>query len=112
MLLCEILHLVDIQDLIHLYGWVTKYFKSHTADNVGLLLLGDLHVLHDSSYYTGKGFKVWLRQETWEIISWQYFPLSHVHMIFTNNGKSLYMWGGLIYPLTITDVGCQVNCSF
>ena len=38
----EILHLVDRQDLITLYGMVTRYYSTHTAEGVGLYLLGDL----------------------------------------------------------------------
>ena len=36
----EILHLVDKQDLITLYGLVTKYYSTRIAEGVGLYLLG------------------------------------------------------------------------
>ena len=55
----EILHLVDRHDLITLYSMVSTYFQYHTLEGAGLFLLGDLHVLFDSVYHTGKGFKVW-----------------------------------------------------
>lgn len=85
--LSEILHMVDRQDLLNLYGWVTTYFKSHKPEGAGLFLLGDLYVLCDSSYHVGKGFKVWTGQHSWDVVSWQFFPLSNVHMVYTLSGK-------------------------
>ena len=66
-----------------------------------MFLLGDLYVLCDSSHYVGKGFKVWNGQQSWDVASWEYFPLSNVHMVFTMAGKVLYMWGDVTYPISI-----------
>lgn len=93
--------MVDRQDTLSLYGWVTEHYKYHKPEGIGMFLLGDLYVLCDSSHYVGKGFKAWRGQQNWTIASWKYFPLSNVHMVFTTNGKTLYMWGEVTYPITI-----------
>ena len=48
-----------------------------------------------------KGFKIWGDQKSWKVVNWKYYPLPHVHMIFTLKGKAIYMWEDLIYPLTV-----------
>ena len=97
--------MVDREDILPLYGLVTTYFttyfNTHEPKGFGLFLLGDLHVLNDSSYASGKGFHVWGDQKSWKIVNWKYYPLPHVHMIYTLKGKATYMWADVIYPLTI-----------
>ncbi|GKA09714.1 hypothetical protein Tco_0689147 [Tanacetum coccineum] len=44
----EILHMVDRQDLLKLYGMVVTYYENHPIAGVGLMLWGDLQVLMDS----------------------------------------------------------------
>nr|GEX43203.1 hypothetical protein [Tanacetum cinerariifolium] len=44
----QILHMVDRQDLMKLYGLVVQYYKHHPVAGVGLLFWGDLQVLFDS----------------------------------------------------------------
>nr|GFB68321.1 hypothetical protein [Tanacetum cinerariifolium] len=44
----QILHMVDRQDLMKLYGLVVQYYENHPAAGVGLLFWGDLQVLFDS----------------------------------------------------------------
>ncbi|GJT87693.1 hypothetical protein Tco_1069410 [Tanacetum coccineum] len=65
----EILHMVDRQDLLKLYGMVVKYYEKHHA-GAGLVLWGDLQVLIDSQE-GGKGSFVWSRQSHWQIRSWR-----------------------------------------
>nr|GFA61272.1 hypothetical protein [Tanacetum cinerariifolium] len=40
--LCQILHMVDRQDLMKLYGLVVQYYEHHHTTGVGLLFWGDL----------------------------------------------------------------------
>nr|GEW66745.1 ribonuclease H-like domain-containing protein [Tanacetum cinerariifolium] len=47
----EILHMVDRQDLLMLYGLVVKYYENHLVAGAGLILWGDLQVLFD--FYEG-----------------------------------------------------------
>ncbi|GJU51341.1 hypothetical protein Tco_1220896, partial [Tanacetum coccineum] len=44
----EILHMVDRQDLLKLYGMVVTYYENHVVAGAGLMLWGDLQVLIDS----------------------------------------------------------------
>nr|GEV21724.1 ribonuclease H-like domain-containing protein [Tanacetum cinerariifolium] len=44
----QILHLVDRQDLMKLYGLVVQYYEHHPTVGAGLLFWGDLQVLFDS----------------------------------------------------------------
>nr|GEV57640.1 aminoacyl-tRNA synthetase, class 1a, anticodon-binding [Tanacetum cinerariifolium] len=44
----EILHMVNRQDLVTLYGLVVKYYENHLVAGAGLILWGDLQVLFDS----------------------------------------------------------------
>nr|GEX80231.1 hypothetical protein [Tanacetum cinerariifolium] len=49
----EILHMVDRQDLVKLYGLVVKYYENHPVAGAGLILWGDLQVVYmfaDVSY--------------------------------------------------------------
>lgn len=73
--LSQILHMVDRQDILFLYGWVVDYYKSHQPEGIGMFLLGDLHVLCDSHTYKGTGFHVWKGQKNWVVDYWKFFPL-------------------------------------
>ncbi|GJX22360.1 putative ribonuclease H-like domain-containing protein, partial [Tanacetum coccineum] len=45
----EILHLIDRQDLSKLYGMVVKHYEVNPLAGNGMILLGDLHVLFEST---------------------------------------------------------------
>ncbi|GJS01862.1 hypothetical protein Tco_0318370 [Tanacetum coccineum] len=53
----EILHMVDRQDLLKLYGMVVTYYENHLVAGAGLMLWGDLQVLIDLTLGV---FNVWL----------------------------------------------------
>ncbi|GJV68101.1 synaptobrevin, longin-like domain protein [Tanacetum coccineum] len=57
----EILHIVDKQDLLKLYGIVVKYYENHLVTGASLMLWGDLQVLMDSQE-GGKGSFIWNHQ--------------------------------------------------
>ncbi|GJV63717.1 hypothetical protein Tco_1474545 [Tanacetum coccineum] len=96
----EILHMVDRQDLLKLYGLVVKYYENHPVAGAGLVLWGDLQVLFDSQE-GGKGSFVWNHQQHWQIRSWRLYPLSNVHVLETVSGKVLYMFADVSYPLSV-----------
>nr|GEY83285.1 synaptobrevin, longin-like domain protein [Tanacetum cinerariifolium] len=54
----QILHMVDRQDLVKLYGLVVQYYETHPVAGAGLILWGDLQVLFDS-HDEGKGSCFW-----------------------------------------------------
>ncbi|GJY01314.1 putative ribonuclease H-like domain-containing protein [Tanacetum coccineum] len=84
----EILHMVDRQDLLKLYGMVVTYYENHPVAGAGLMLWGDLQVLIDSQE-GGKGSFVWNHQHLWHIRSWRLYTLSNVHVLETVSGKVL-----------------------
>nr|GEY00660.1 aminoacyl-tRNA synthetase, class 1a, anticodon-binding [Tanacetum cinerariifolium] len=96
----EILHVVDRQDLLKLYGLVVKYYENHPIAGAGLILWGDLQVLFDS-HEGGKGPCVWKHQHLWEISSWRLYTLSNVHILETVSGEVLYMFTDVSYPLSV-----------
>ncbi|GJT93899.1 hypothetical protein Tco_1082744 [Tanacetum coccineum] len=96
----EILHMVDRQDLLKLYGLVVKYYENHPVAGAGLVLWGDLQVLMDSQA-GGKGSLVWNHQSHWQIRSWRLYTLSNVHVLETVSGEVLYMFSDVSYPLSV-----------
>nr|GEZ46747.1 hypothetical protein [Tanacetum cinerariifolium] len=95
-----ILHMVDRQDLVKLYGLVFQYYENHPIVGAGLFLWGDLQVLFDS-HKGGKGSYVWQHQDLWEIRSWRLYTLSNVHVLETVSGEVLYMFTDVSYPLSV-----------
>nr|GEU96064.1 hypothetical protein [Tanacetum cinerariifolium] len=96
----EILHMVDRQDLVKLYGLVVKYYKNHPVADAGLILWGDIQVLFDS-HEGGKGSFVWQNQHLWQIRSWRLYTLSNVHVLDTVSGEVVYMFADVSYPFSI-----------
>ncbi|GKA42702.1 hypothetical protein Tco_0735362, partial [Tanacetum coccineum] len=74
----EILHMVDRQDLLKLYGLVVKYYENHPVAGAGLVLWGDL-----------------------QIRSWRLYTLFNVHVLETIFGEVLYMFSDVTYPLSV-----------
>ncbi|GJU95157.1 hypothetical protein Tco_1319913 [Tanacetum coccineum] len=96
----EILHMVDRQDLLKLYGMVVTYYENHLVAGAGLMLWGDLQVLIDSQE-GGKGSFIWNHQSLWQIRSWRLYTLSNVHVLETVSGEVLYMFADVSYPLSV-----------
>nr|GEW69246.1 xylulose kinase-1 [Tanacetum cinerariifolium] len=96
----QILHLVDRQDLMKIYGFVVQFYEHHPAAGVGLLFWGNLQVLFDSQA-GGKGSCVWQNQHLWEIRSWRFYTLLNVHVLETVSGEVLSMFTDVSYPLSV-----------
>ncbi|GJW86187.1 hypothetical protein Tco_0161527 [Tanacetum coccineum] len=75
--LWEILHILDRQDLQHLYRVVQSYFEHIPPTGLGLILLGDLTTIWETPETSDDDF--WKNQEDWEIIRDN--PLSRELMI-------------------------------
>nr|GEV91876.1 hypothetical protein [Tanacetum cinerariifolium] len=99
-ILREILHMVDRQDLVTLYGLVVKYYENNPVAGAGLILWGDLQVLFDS-YEGDKGSFVWHHQHLWQISSWRLYTLSNVHVLETVSGEVVYMFADVSYPFSV-----------
>ncbi|GJX36283.1 putative ribonuclease H-like domain-containing protein, partial [Tanacetum coccineum] len=67
----EILHMVDRQDLLKLYGMVVTYYENHLIAGAGLMLC------------------------------WRLYTLSNVHVLETVFGEVLYMFVDVSYPLSV-----------
>nr|GEW76796.1 synaptobrevin, longin-like domain protein [Tanacetum cinerariifolium] len=96
----QIIHMVDRQDLVKLYGLVVKYYKTHPVAGAGLILWSDLQVLFES-HEGGKGSFVWQNQHLWEIQSWRLSTLSNVHVLETISGEVVYMFADVSHPLSV-----------
>nr|GEW70484.1 hypothetical protein [Tanacetum cinerariifolium] len=98
--LWEILHIVDRQDLVKLYGLVVNYYENHPVAGGGLILWGDIQVLFDS-HEGGKGSFVWHHQHLWQIRSWRLYTLSNVHVLETISEEVVYMFADVSYPFSV-----------
>ncbi|GJT01159.1 hypothetical protein Tco_0822328 [Tanacetum coccineum] len=67
--LWEILHVLDRQDLYHLYRVVDDYYEHIPPTGLGLSLLGDLNIIWETAESSDDDF--WKDQEEWEIIRWR-----------------------------------------
>ncbi|GKA82342.1 putative ribonuclease H-like domain-containing protein [Tanacetum coccineum] len=67
----EILHMVDRQDLLKMYGMVVTYYENHPIAGAGLMLC------------------------------WRLYTLSNVHVLETVSGEVLYMFVDVSYPLSV-----------
>ncbi|GJV33071.1 hypothetical protein Tco_1393471 [Tanacetum coccineum] len=75
--LWEILHILDRQDLYHLYRVVQDYYEHIPPTGLGLILLGDLTTIWETPETSGDDF--WKNQEDWEIVRWRLNESSGVH---------------------------------
>ncbi|GJW33143.1 hypothetical protein Tco_0053175 [Tanacetum coccineum] len=64
--LWEILHILDRQDLYHLYRVVQDYYEHIPPTGLGLILLGDLTTIWETAETSDDDF--WKNQEDWEIV--------------------------------------------
>ncbi|GJS28774.1 hypothetical protein Tco_0489394 [Tanacetum coccineum] len=96
----EILHLVNREDLMTIYGHVVTYYQDKEADGVGLILRGDLRVLIDSPK-VDDGSEFWKSQHKWRIQSWKLYSFSGIHVLETVSGLVIYMFVDKKYPLTV-----------
>ncbi|GJT58832.1 hypothetical protein Tco_1002365 [Tanacetum coccineum] len=107
--LWEILHILDRQDL---YLVVQDYYKHIPPTGLGLILLGDLTTIWETSATSDDDF--WKNQEDWEIIRWRLNESSGVHTLELEDGTMLHMLAERRYPLSreydrMLDHGMEVE---
>ncbi|GJY20273.1 hypothetical protein Tco_0392839 [Tanacetum coccineum] len=107
----EILHMVDRQDLLKLYGMVVTYYENHLVAGAGLMLWGDLQVLIDSQE-GGKGSFVWNHQQHWQIRSWRLYTLSMLMSWKTVSGKGVRTCLRCFLSLLSVALGKDVSTSW
>ncbi|GJR35943.1 hypothetical protein Tco_1211627 [Tanacetum coccineum] len=96
--LWEILHILDRQDLHHLYLVVQDYYKHIPPTGLGLILLGDLTTIWETSATSDDDF--WKNQEDWEIVRWRLNESSGVHTLELEDGTMIHMLTERRYPLS------------
>ncbi|GJY24536.1 hypothetical protein Tco_0398194 [Tanacetum coccineum] len=105
----EILHMVDRQDLLKLYGLVVKYYENHPVAGAGLVLWGDLQVLMDSQA-GGKGSLVLAKVGTVAYRLELLDQLSRVHSTFhVSNLKKCYADEPLAISLDEIQIDDKLN---
>ncbi|GJY19728.1 hypothetical protein Tco_0391219 [Tanacetum coccineum] len=87
--LWEILHILDRQDLQHLYRVVQSYYEHIPPTGLGLILLGDLTTIWETPETSDDDF--WKNQEDWEIIRWRLNESSGVHTLELEDGTMIHM---------------------
>ncbi|GJS84377.1 putative ribonuclease H-like domain-containing protein [Tanacetum coccineum] len=87
--LWEILHVLDRQDLYHLYRVVDDYYEHIPPTGLGLMLLGDLNIIWETAESSDDDF--WKDQEEWEIIRWRFHESSGVHTLEIEDGTNIHM---------------------
>ncbi|GJW86957.1 hypothetical protein Tco_0162297 [Tanacetum coccineum] len=96
--LWEILHVLDRQDLYHLYRVVDDYYEHIPPTGLGLALLGDLNIIWETAESSDDDF--WKDQEEWEIIRWRFHESSGVHTLEIEDGTMIHMLAERRYPLS------------
>ncbi|GJR61102.1 hypothetical protein Tco_1503264 [Tanacetum coccineum] len=96
--LWEILHILDRQDLHHLYLVVQDYYKHIPPTGLGLILLGDLTTIWGNFCTSNDDF--WKNQEDWEIVRWRLNESSGVHTLELEDGTMIHMLTERRYPLS------------
>ncbi|GJR19387.1 putative ribonuclease H-like domain-containing protein [Tanacetum coccineum] len=96
--LWEILHVLDRQDLYHLYRVVEDYYEHIPPTGLGLMLLGDLTIIWETAESSDDDF--WKDQEEWEIIRWRFHESSGVHTLEIEDGTMIHMLAERRYPLS------------
>ncbi|GJS28289.1 hypothetical protein Tco_0488909 [Tanacetum coccineum] len=96
--LWEILHVLDRQDLYHLYRVVQDYYEHIPPTGLGLMLLGDLTIIWETAESSDDDF--WKDQEEWEIIRWRFHESSGVHTLEIEDGTMIHMLAERRYPLS------------
>ncbi|GJR05839.1 putative ribonuclease H-like domain-containing protein [Tanacetum coccineum] len=86
------------QILHHLYLVVQDYYKHIPPTGLGLILLGDLTTIWETSATSDDDF--WKNQEDWEIVRWRLNESSGVHTLELEDGTMIHMLTERRYPLS------------
>nr|GEY12542.1 hypothetical protein [Tanacetum cinerariifolium] len=96
----EILHMVDRQTLIRLYGFLDALSKKQLLDGIALSLCGDLRIMLDTLEVDFSS-PVWKDQHKWRVRSWKLYNFPGIHVLELEDGTVLYMLVDREYPLEI-----------
>nr|GEU57001.1 aminoacyl-tRNA synthetase, class 1a, anticodon-binding [Tanacetum cinerariifolium] len=99
----ELLHMVENIDLQKLLCDVDNVYQREDPDTFGLLLWGDLHVLFQS-LDDEDAHDFWRNQDSWRIRSWRLYPRAQVYILEIVDGRVIYMFVDVSYPLTVATL--------
>nr|GFC22237.1 hypothetical protein [Tanacetum cinerariifolium] len=95
----KLLHMVERTDLQKLLGTVDNLYQREDHDTFALILWGDLHVLFQS-LDDEDAHDFWHNQDSWRIRSWRLYPRAQVYILETVDGRVIYMFVDVSYPLS------------
>nr|GFA80547.1 hypothetical protein [Tanacetum cinerariifolium] len=96
----EILHMVDRQTLIRLYGFVDALSQKQPLNGLALSLWVNLKIMLDTLEVDFSS-PVWQDQHKWRVRSWKLYNFHGVHVLELKDGTVLYMLVDKEYPLEI-----------
>ncbi|GKD31900.1 hypothetical protein Tco_1242678 [Tanacetum coccineum] len=89
--LMDLLHILDRQDLFHIYELITKQYLEVTLEGYELILWGDLKVMIESSMEENDLSDFWEDQQKWEIITWRLYEACGVYILELKDGTVIHM---------------------
>nr|GEW13074.1 hypothetical protein [Tanacetum cinerariifolium] len=104
----ELLHMVEKNDLRRLLGAVDNLYQREEPDTFALLLWGDFHVLFQS-LDDEDTHDFWCNQDGWRIRSWHLYPRAQVYVLETMDGRVIYMFVDVSYPLSAATLQRMLN---
>ncbi|GJT10028.1 hypothetical protein Tco_0857070, partial [Tanacetum coccineum] len=113
--LMEVLHILDRQDLFHLYELVIEQYSEITPEGIKLILLGDLKIMMESSIEENDQGDFWNNQQEWEIEKWRLYEACGVCILELKNGIVIHMLVERKYHLSkellqrMIDLGLEVE---
>ncbi|GKB15604.1 hypothetical protein Tco_0849527 [Tanacetum coccineum] len=87
-----------IQNSRSLIHPMENYYKHIPPTGLGLILLGDLTTIWETSATSDDDF--WKNQEDWEIVRWRLNESSGVHTLELEDGTMIHMLTERRYPLS------------
>ncbi|GJR67941.1 hypothetical protein Tco_0014006 [Tanacetum coccineum] len=113
--LLEVLHIVDRQDLFHLYDLVMKQYSKIILEGIEFILWGDLKIMMESSIEENDQSDFWNNQQNWEIVRWRLYEACGVYILELKDGIVIHMLVERRYPLSkdllqrMLDLGLEVE---
>ncbi|GKB90055.1 hypothetical protein Tco_0962327 [Tanacetum coccineum] len=113
--LIEVLHILDMQDLFHLYELMMEQYSKITLEGFELILWGDLKIMMESSTEENDQSDFWSNQQDWKIITWRLYEACGVCILELEDGIVIHMLVERRYPLSkellqrMLDLGLEVE---
>ncbi|GKE33819.1 hypothetical protein Tco_1453141, partial [Tanacetum coccineum] len=98
--LLEVLHILDMQDLFHLYNLVIEQYSEVTLEGFELILYGDLKMMMESSTEENDQSDFWNDQQDWEIVTCRLYEACGVYILELKDMTVIHMLVERRYPLS------------